>query len=679
MATRIGVDIGGTFTDLVYYDEQSGRTFEAKVPTTPRAPEEGVLRAIRDHVPASVIADAGYFLHGTTVGLNALLERRGATVGLLCPAGFRDVLELRRGNRAEMYNLFWRQPDPLVPRHRRLEVRGRIRADGRIDKPLAREDVEAALHILETCKVDSIAVCLMNAYANPVHELEIEETLRKLGFRGGISLSHRVSGEFREYERTSTTAIDAFVRGRMAGYLQHLATEIGKLGFRGECLITRSGGGAMTFTESEARPFESIMSGPVAGVQGASELSQLLSIPALITADVGGTSFDTALVVDGQPNVLYEGEIGGMPVQTPWVDVRSIGAGGGSIAVVDKGGLMHVGPQSAGADPGPAAYGKGGTKATTTDAAAYLGMLGSGQLASGIQLDFAQATAAIQPLATALNISEQDAAIGVLRIATTNMANAIREITLERGLDPRTMTLLPFGGAGPMMGTLLADELDIRRIVVPVLPGNFSAWGLLGADMVQSVARTRILPLKQAGIATVEEMLPELFAQLYDRAGGKHDGLEHSLKLDLRYRGQEHWLSIDVPLAESTISTSVEQMVGSFTEEYQRTFGTTLDADIEIVATRATIRRRLPQRKQPMQQASADNGSQEHTFEAYSFERRQRMPFRLLSRSSITESFKGPAVITESTATTYLDADWQVSVGKLGELVLTANDLQPVG
>jgi N-methylhydantoinase A len=342
--------------------------------------------------------------------------------------------------------------------------------------------------------------------------------------------------------------------------------------------------------------------------------------------------------------------------------------------MIDKGGLMHVGPQSAGADPGPAAYGKGGTSATTTDAAAFLGMLGSGQLASGIQLDFARAAAAIQPLASALNISAQDAAIGVLRIATTNMANAIREITLERGLDPRTMTLLPFGGAGPMMGTLLADELDMRRIVVPVLPGNFSAWGLLGADMVQSVARTRILPLKDPGVATVQEMLPELFAQLYERAGGKHNGLEHSLKFDLRYRGQEHWLSVDVPLAETTISVTAEQIARSFTEEYLRTFGTTLDADVEIVATRAMIRRRLPKRKQPMQQASAAK-SPEQTFEAYSFERRQRMPFRLLSRSSISEPIKGPAVITESTATTYLDAHWNASVGQLGELLLTREEI----
>jgi len=687
MATRIGVDIGGTFTDLVYYDEQTGRTFEAKVPTVPHSPEEGVLNAIRDHVPASVVEDAGYFLHGTTVGLNALLERRGATVGLLATSGFRDVLELRRGDRAEMYNLFWKQPEPLVPRYRRLEVRERVRADGVVLTPVRADDVRDACEAFKEFGVDSIAVCLMNAYVHPAHELEIERLLRKFGFTGGISLSHRVSGEFREYERTSTTVIDAFVRGRMAGYLQHLASELTKLGFRGECLITRSGGGAMTFVESEGRPFESIMSGPVAGVQGTTELARLLDLPAIITADVGGTSFDTAVVVNGQPHVLYEGEIGGMPVQTPWVDVRSIGAGGGSIAHVDEGGLMRVGPQSAGAVPGPAAYGKGGTLPTTTDAAAILGMLGPGHLASGISLDFAKAGQAFEPLAASLGLTVEQTAAGVLRIASTNMANTIREITLERGLDPRAMALLPFGGAGPMMGTLLADELEMRNILIPVLPGNFSAWGLLGADMIQSTARTRILPLEDASIVEVNALLPALFAELHERAGGKVKAAEHLLRLDLRYRGQEHWLSVAVPLVDASIAIDAAAIRSTFTEEYRQTFGTVLEGVVEIVSTRATIRRLLPQRKQPgleATHASRSNGSsngaapsaESATFEAYSFELGRRVPFALRTRASITASFQGPAIITESTATTYVDVHWTVSPGKLGELILTKGVIQ---
>ncbi len=378
MATRIGVDIGGTFTDLVFYDEESGETVEGKVLTVPNAPEEGVVEAVSQHVPAEKLGRARFFLHGTTVGLNALLERRGAKVRLLTTEGFRDVLEIRRGDRAEMYNLFWKQPEPLVPRHRRLGVPERMMTTGVVYRPLEEAATLVAARQLMAEGVDSIAVCLLNAFANPAHELRIEAILRAAGFAGGISLSHRISGEFREYERTSTTVIDAFVRGRMANYLQRLDGRLREMGFAGTSLITRSGSGSMTFSEAEARPFETIMSGPVGGAHGAAELARVLNLDALITADVGGTSFDTALVLNGSPQILYEGNVDGMPVQTPWVDVRSIGSGGGSIAHVDIGGLMRVGPRSAGAVPGTAAYGRGGVEPAMTDAAAYLGMLGPG-------------------------------------------------------------------------------------------------------------------------------------------------------------------------------------------------------------------------------------------------------------------------------------------------------------
>src|SRR5690606_10972947 len=268
----IGVDIGGTFTDLVYFDEETGETVAAKVPTTPDAPEEGVVRAIRESVPTDVIARADYFLHGTTVGLNALLERRGAVVGLLSTRGFRDVLEIRRGDRAEMYNLFWQQPEPLVPRRLRLPVSERVLADGTVRQQLQSEDVVAALESFRAEGVTSVAIAFINAYANPVNELAAAEALRAAGFDGEISLSHMVSGEYREYERTSTTVIDAFVRARMSGYLKRLASRLREIGFKGTFLVTRSGGGSMTFAEADERPFESIMSGPVAGAEGAAEL-----------------------------------------------------------------------------------------------------------------------------------------------------------------------------------------------------------------------------------------------------------------------------------------------------------------------------------------------------------------------------------------------------------------------
>jgi N-methylhydantoinase A len=674
MATRIGVDIGGTFTDLVYYDEASGETKEGKVQTVPRAPEEGVVDAVRRHVPKPVIESAELFLHGTTVGLNALLERRGARVGLLATEGFRDVLEIRRGDRAEMYNLFWRQPEPLVPRERRLGVSERMLADGTELRPLVKASVIAAYRRLAEEHVDSIAVCLMHAYAKPAHELQVEEILREAGFTGGISLSHRISGEYREYERTSTTAIDAFVRARLSNYLNRLEQRLRELGFRGLCLITRSGGGSMTFAEAEERPFETIMSGPVAGAQGSGELARMLGIKAMVTADVGGTSFDTALILDGWPQVLYEGVVDGMPVQTPWVDVRSIGAGGGSLAYVDAGGLMRVGPQSAGADPGPAAYGKGGTAPTLTDASGFLGMLGTGELASGIKLDFSKSAAALKTVGVKINRDEEETAKGILRIAAAAMANAMREVSVEQGLDPREMVLVPFGGAGPLMATLLAEELQMTAIVVPPLAGNFSAWGLLGADMVQSAARTRVMDLTDANLPATNAILAELFAELAKRSNTLARETVRSAKLDLRYKGQEHTLSIEVPIAETAIAVPAAKIVDDFTAEYDRTFGATMKEVIEIVSVRATLRMPLPRREAKFVTNGHDTQAGQ-TRNAYSFTLQKRLDFVIVPRSSITDTpLEGPAIVTESTATLYLDAGWRARTGAHGELVISQSE-----
>lgn len=669
MATRIGVDIGGTFTDLVYFDEDTGLTVEGKVPTVPSAPEEGVIAAITQHVPAEVIARAEFFLHGTTVGLNALLERRGAKVGLITTKGFRDVLEIRRGDRAEMYNLFWKQTEPLVPRRLRLEVAGRVLANGAEFAPLDEGGVASLAQALMAERVDAIAICLINAYANPSHELAVERLLRQAGFEGGISLSHRISGEYREYERTSTTCIDAFVRGRMSNYLRRLDGRLRELGFQGTSLITRSGSGSMTFAEAEDRPFETIMSGPVGGAQGASELARMLGIPALITADVGGTSFDTALVIDGQPQVLFEGMIDNMPIQSPWVDVRSIGSGGGSVAYVDPGNLMRVGPRSAGAVPGPACYGKGGTEPAMTDAAAYLGMLGPGDLASGIHLDIGKAKAAVETVGSGIGHDVETTAAGIMRISSAAMANAMREISVDQGLDPRNMTLLPFGGAGPLMGTLLADELGMSRIVIPPLAGNFSAWGLLGADMVQSAARTRILDFVPGCETEINSLLGGLFSSLEERSTAHAERSVKTARVDLRYKGQEHWLSVEVPVEGRKIAQPVEEIINRFVAEYARTFGATMNEDVELVSVRAATTVPLPRRELVYTPARAD-GPAGPDMDVYSFERKSRVPFRILPRGRIEGRINGPAIVTEETTTTYVDVEWTIENGSAGELIL---------
>jgi N-methylhydantoinase A len=668
MATRLGVDVGGTFTDLVFYDEESAELRVAKVPTTPSDPEDGVLSAVEAEVSPDRLAQAEYFLHGTTVGLNSLLTRTGARVGLLATRGFRDVIEMARGNRADPYDLFCNVVEPLVPRRQRLPVTERVLATGAVHTPFEEEDVKTAVEVFKAESVDSVAVAFMNAYANPAHELAARDALRKYGFEGEISLSHEVSGEYREYERTSTTTIDAYVRPRMARYLAALDKRLRGAGFNGASIITRSGGGAMTFGEAEERPFETIMSGPVAGAEGAGELARLLGLDDVITADVGGTSFDTCLVVDGQPEVMYQGEIEGLAIQAPWVDVRSIGAGGGSIAHVDIGGLMQVGPRSAGAVPGPACYGRGGTEPTVTDAAFLLGMLGDGQLASGIVLDRQAAQSALEPLAAKLGFEVDAVARGIMTIATANMANAIREITIERGRDPRQAVLMPFGGAGPLFGTQLARELEIREIVLPSPAGNFSAWGLLGAALTQSASRTRITRLEDGALEAFNPLLGELFDELDKRATGRE--YVRQILLDMRYVGQEHSLTISVP-GDREITATVEEVRERFVADYERTFDHLLDEEIEIVSARAAVRTDLPRRATEHRAASSGNGAggSAGSVDAWSFTQEATLSFALVDRDAIgPEGLAGPAIVLEETATTYLDADFHAVPGDGGVL-----------
>jgi N-methylhydantoinase A len=675
MTTRLGVDVGGTFTDLIFYDEASGETRVAKAPTTPASPEHGILHAVAAGVPDERLKAAEFFLHGTTVGLNALLERRGAVVGLLATEGFRDVLEIRRGDRVDMYDLFWRQPDPLVPRRLRIPVRERLFATGEVHTPIELDDVLAAAEAFKAEGCTAVAIAFLHAYANGEHERAAAQALRDAGFEGEISLSHQISGEYREYERTTTTVIDAFVRGRMANYLGRLEESLGEQGFGGSSLVTRSGGGAFTFAEAADRPFETIMSGPVAGAEGASEVAQAFGYEYVITADVGGTSFDTCLITNGRPTTLYEGEVVGLPVQTPWVDVRSIGAGGGSIAYVDQGGLLRVGPRSAGAVPGPACYGRGGTEPTVTDAAFLLGMLGDGELAGDVRLDKRAAQAAMAPLAEALGFTEEEVARGILTIANANMAGAIREITVEQGVDPRSAVLMPFGGAGPLFLSLLADELELSEILLPPYAGNFSAWGLLGADLTQTVARTRITPLTEQGLKDANAVVDELYAEVERRAA--HAGSPGSVRetaLDMRYVGQEHTLTVLAGDEDGRIAESPEQVRERFRAEYEKTFGLRMDEAVEIVSLRATIRTPLPRRSDTGSAVANGAGGAAGSTRAYSFADESWTDFAVIQRNDLAvgASIAGPAILLEETATSYIDRGFSGRVHESGSIVLTA-------
>jgi N-methylhydantoinase A len=686
MATRIGVDVGGTFTDLVFEDEVTGVTQVAKVPSTSADPAVGVLEAIKAGVDDRQLASAEWLIHGHTVGLNALLERRGAVVGLLATCGFRDLIEIRRGDRADPYDLFWKPPAPLAPRRLRIGVRERMLADGTIHTPLEEEEVARAAEVFSAEGVECVAIAFMNAYANPAHELRAAEVLARSGFAGQVSLSHAISGEYREYERTSTTLVDAYIRPRISQYLEHLAAKLRETGLRGRLLVARSGGGASTFEEARRRPCDSIMSGPVGGAQGAARLVRELNLGDAVTADVGGTSFDTCMVIGGRPVTLNEGEVVGFPLQTAWVDVRSIGAGGGSVAYVDAGGLLRVGPQSTGAQPGPACYQRGGTLATVTDAALLLGMLGDGRLAGGMLLDRDAAALAHRPLADRLGLEMLEVARGVMTIAAASMANAIREITIEQGRDPRELTLIAFGGAGPLFGCLLARELRIAQVVVPPLAGNFSARGLLGGDVLRSTGRTRILALDDTGTDIAGEHLLELLSQL--RASTDQLGVAET-QLDLRYVGQEHTLTLDVELNEQGLVPDAVEIGAAFNDQYSQRFGIALPDRVEIVALRVHLRETFGEpslassgsecagafasafarsRIQPVAAA----GSAAVTTRAFSMHRGEWVQFALVERAEMTEGerLQGPAIITEQTATTYLDAGFSATSTKHGLLLV---------
>lgn len=673
MASRFGIDVGGTFTDLLYWDDASGELVVGKVDTVVDAPERGVIEAASTYIPEAGLRASEFFLHGTTAGLNSILTRTGASVGALVTRGFRDMLEIRRGDRREPWDLLSPEPPPLVARSMMVPISGRMLFDGSEHLPLDEQDIRDAAHTFTERGVESVAVVFLHSYANPSHELRAAEVLRDAGFVGQISLSHQTTGEYREYERASTTVIDAYVRPRMSRYLTALETGLRASGFDGSMLLTRSGGGAFTFDQAGQRPFETIMSGPVAGAEGAAELARAYDLGDVIAADVGGTSFDTTLITQGRPQLRHQGTVDGMVVQSPWVDVRSIGAGGGSIAWIDIGGLLHVGPQSAGSDPGPAGYGRGGSQPTVTDAAFVLGMLGPGDLAGGRRtLDVELSRAAFAPLAEQLELTIEDVARGTMRIVTAHMANATREITIEQGIDPRECTLMPFGGAGPLFGVLVAQELGMTKLLIPPHAGNFSAWGMLGADLTHVGARTRIMAVDEAALAAVDELTHELFDAILLRADERSVAHgQREVRLDMRYTGQEHTISVAVSTdASGTLTGGVEELLERFRIDYERTFAHTMEEAIEIASVRATLRTPLPRRAAPSD-ADVAEAAPERTMRAYSFAEGRDLDFQVIDRARVGASLAGPAIVLEPTTTTYLDAGFVAAYHPSGSMVVT--------
>ena len=592
MTYRVGIDVGGTFTDLALFDEATGEVVVTKAPSTPHAPSEGFNAVIaRAGVDNALIRD---LVHGTTVGTNALLERKRQLPGLITTRGFRDVVFIQRMNRKHHYDLQWDKPQPYVERRHALEVDERCDYRGEVLEPLDEEQVREAVRALRADGISDIAVCFLFSYLNPAHEVRARELIREEHPEARVSLSHEVFPRWREYDRMSTTLADAFLKTLVQTYVADVAQGLAPIGVDANFLIMKSNGGLVDHRAAAEKPVDLMVSGPVGGVLSALFFGRLVGRRNLISMDMGGTSFDVSLIADGEAGRTTEYEIEwGLPVYTPMIDVRTIGAGGGSVAWVDKGGLLRVGPRSAGAQPGPACYGRGGELPTTTDANVVLGYLDPQYFAGGrMKLDAEAARRAIeQHIAKPMGLSIERAAAGMYRVACNNMAQGVREVTIKRGFDPREFPLIPGGGAGPIHGCLICSELNIPLQIVPREASVLCAFGMLMGELKHDHVRTFVARLASVDwgrlAAMVGSMLEEGARELAEERVPEA-ARRYELRLDCRYLKQYHEVSVVVPL-DAIDRRDAETIARAFHAEHKRLYGYTLEAEaspVEIINVR---------------------------------------------------------------------------------------------
>ena len=611
--SRIGVDVGGTFTDVVV-TSAGGDIYTYKLLSTPHDFSEGVVEGIRQIIGSHAVepADTRDVVHGSTVATNAILERKGALTGLLTTAGFADVLELRRLRVPKLYDITWTKPEPLVERSRRLEVIERVGVDGEVVAALDLEDAREKVEALIELGVESIAVCLIHSYANPTHETAIGEMLAEEYPEVWTSLSHRVLPVIREYERTSTTVLNAYVRPVVASYLEALRGKLDGLDVTAPLLIMQSNGGVMTSEAAAERPAYVVESGPAAGVIASSGLARSLGVNNAIAFDMGGTTAKTALVEDGEPHFTAEFEVasamsagsrlrsgGGYALSVPFIDLAEVGAGGGSIVWIDSAGAPKVGPSSAGADPGPVCYGKGGAEPTVTDANLLLGYLNpAGLLDGAVKLDVDGARAAfVEKVAAPLGLDVPVAAYGAHLIANASMIRAIKSVSVQRGRDPRDFTLIAFGGSGPVHAVGIARELGIRRVIVPPQPGVFSAVGLLEARLEFHAKKTFLRRTAGLSREELQSEISELEAQAREGVGyGSLQTVSFEVEpwVEMRYVGQGFELPVRLPAFTEDWSSWVAELEKGFGEQHLNTYGHVTSNATEIVQLLVVIREQSP-------------------------------------------------------------------------------------
>jgi N-methylhydantoinase A len=681
MAVLVAVDIGGTFTDFVLLTVETGEVRTFKVPSTPPDFARGFATGFQDlaqHGGAAPEQVSSVF-HGTTVGTNALIERRLPILGLLTTQGMRDVLEIRRHWRGpgDLYNFFLTVPEPLVPRDRRKEVTERLAPDGTIVTALVEADVRSALMDLREAGVESLAVCFLHAYANAAHERRVRELLDEVWPGTPLSLSHEVCGELREYERTSTTVVNSALLPIMRAYLRTIGGELRSMGVAGSLHIMQSNGGLMTPEVVADRPVTTVLSGPVGGVMGGIFVGQQRSERALITLDMGGTSCDICLVEDGKPRMTTEKELAGSPVRVPMFDIVTIGAGGGSIAWIDPGGSLQVGPRSAGARPGPACFGLGGIEPTITDAQVVLGRIHpASSLGGTVRVDAALADRAVRTVAERLAMTTQEAALGILRIANAKMVESIKVVSVRKGYDPRDFSLVVGGGAGPLHGIFLADELQMRQVIIPLSPGTLSAFGLLASDVKYDVVRSYVRSLGDTDLAVLNRALEELSAAGVERVRTSRIPLQAvnvAASLDLRYLGQAYELSVPAP-ERPVDAARLADLATQFHQTHERLYGYAMPGEeVELVNIRVQVIGALPApRFRPIRRGSATpsiGAMIAHRDVAWEDGRRTRTTIYARGALESGNRLRGPCIVEQSDCTVAIPDAYEVEVDTYGNLI----------
>jgi N-methylhydantoinase A len=680
MAFRLGIDSGGTFTDVVLFDDKKKALHITKTPSTPANPAIGVINGIKKIVSQVGIEpeEIASLVHGTTVATNALLEYKGIRTALILTEGFKDILSIGRQDRPKLYDYFERRPEPFIPRHLRFEVSERTLYDGEILRPLDEEQVRSIAEKLKKMEIRGIAVCLLHSYANPIHEEKVKEIFKSCYPEAVVSTSHEILPEFREYERMSTTVINTYVMPIIDRYLQDLQRMMREEGLTADLNVMQSNGGVMTSRNAGEKSVHTILSGPAGGVMGSLAIGNQIGMKNLITVDMGGTSFDICLIHDGKIHFTKESEIGGHPIKIPMIDIHTIGAGGGSIAWIDPGGSLHVGPQSAGARPGPVCYQLGGEEPTVTDANLVLGRLDPQYYLGGeMSLDVEAAKQAItEKIAQPLHLSLEEAAEGIIKVINASMVRGIRKVSVEKGYDTREFSMICFGGGGPLHSFELAEEMKIPTVVVPISPGVNSALGLLIADFRYDYSQTFLKKTQDIRLDSLNQGFKALEAKAIEQMLEEKIPREDRVilrSIEMRYSGQGYELEVPAPNGTLT-QRDLKRINGAFHQIHRQLYGYASPQEVtEFVYLRIAALGKIPKPRFKKEKEGDRKQGRALKGKRRVFVQGKFVSIPIYERSLLRpgDRIQGPAIIEQMDSTTFLSYRQRAQVDPYLNLIVT--------